>query len=159
MPKPVRKLDHIPEIVYDTPAYPGQKVSPVPFMVIPQDKDMPIGLFILEYRRTGEIQVGDGGNPEEIEEGPFPHTYIEMDYLMEVLNEQFPELDMGLALKKIRTGLGMKPTKQESIAAGEKLLEKVQAKENELEAVAKASQVERAKKLSKLVAEAKKESN
>lgn len=157
MPKPVRKLDYIPEIMYDAPAYPGQKTSPIPYMVIPKDKDMPIGLFVLEYRKTGEVQVGENGNPEEIEEGPFPHTYIEMDYLMEVLNEQFPELDMELAAKMIRTGLGMKPTKKESVEAGQKLLDKVQEKEHVLERSIKKEQDERIAKIKEMLN--KKESN
>lgn len=151
MAKPVRKLDYIPEIMYDAPAYPGQKTSPIPYMIIPKDKDMPIGLFVLEYRKTGEIQIGDSGNPEEIEEGPFPHTYIEMDYLMEVLEEQFPDLDMELAAKQIRTGLGMKPTKKESAEAGEKILEKILAKEQMIEQNAKREQEERVAKIKTLM--------
>lgn len=147
MPRTVRKLDYIPEIMYDTPAYPGQKVSPVPFMVIPKDKDMPIGLFVLEYRQTGEYEVGDDGKASEIEEGPFPHTYIEMDYLVEVLREQFPALDINMAVRQIRTALGMKPTREESRAAGEQLLQKVQDTELVLEAKLKAEQAERLAKL------------
>ncbi len=159
MPREVRKLNYIPEIMYDSPAYAGQKVSPIPFVVIPQDKDMPVGLFILEYRKTGEIQVGDGGLPEEIEEGPFPHTYIEMDYLMEVLTEQFPTLDMDSARKQIRVALGMKSTKQESAEAGAAILDRVQEKELQLEEKARAEQDERMKKIAKLISEAKKEVN
>jgi len=151
MPRPVRKLDYIPEIVYDAPAYPGQKTSPVPYMAIPADKDMPIGLFILEYRRTGEYEVGENGKPEEIEEGPFPHTYIEMDYLIEVLNEQFPDLDIPSAVRKIRVGLGMKPTKEESKAAGNAIIDKVQAKEALIENKAKQEQANRMAKIQKLI--------
>ena len=157
MPRPVRKLDYIPEIMYDAPSYPGQKTSPIPYMSIPKDKDMPIGLFVLEYRKTGEIQVGDGGNPEEIEEGPFPHTYIEMDYLMEVLQEQFPKLDMELAAKQIRVGLGMKPTKKESAEAGQKILEKILAKEQTIEQTAKKEQDDRVAKIKAMITEPKKD--
>jgi hypothetical protein len=145
MPRPVRKLEQIPEILYESPEYPGQKTSPIPFMAIPKDKDMPIGLFILEYRKTGEYQIGSDGKPEEIEEGPFPHTYIEMDYLFEVLEEQFPELDMSLAMRKVRTGLGMKPTKEDSRKAGEQLLSKVEEKTQVLANKAKETQEERMK--------------
>ena len=34
-----RKLNFIPEILYEAPNYPGEKVSPIPYMVIPKDKN------------------------------------------------------------------------------------------------------------------------
>ena len=43
-----RKPEFIPEILYESPNYPGEKVSPIPYMVIPKDKDMPIKLFFME---------------------------------------------------------------------------------------------------------------
>ena len=64
--KQSRKLNLPPEILYESPSYPGEKVSPIPYVVIPKDKDMPDGLFLMEYRQTGEFEVGDTGKPEEI---------------------------------------------------------------------------------------------
>lgn len=146
MKKQPKKLDYIPEILYESPAYPGEKVSPIPFMEIPKDKDMPIGLFILEYKNTGEFEQGVKGKPEEIMDGPYPHMYVEFAYLTEVLKEQFPELDMDSAVDKIRVGMGMKPLKQAK-EEGEKLLDKVQAKEESLELKAKEEQADRIEKI------------
>ncbi len=130
--KPLRKLNYIPEILYEAPEYKGQKTNPIPYVVIPKDKDMPVGLFLLEYRETGEFEVGPKGKAMPIEEGPFPHMYVEFDYLIECMTSLFPDLDIKTATKEIRVALGLKPTKEESKEAGEKILQKVEAKEEEL---------------------------
>jgi len=130
--KQLRKLNYIPEILYHAPEFEGQKPDPIPFISIPKDKDMPVGLFIMEYKKTGEYQPGPEGLDEEIEEGPFPHMYVDFDYLIECMTILFPTLDINFAKKEIRTALGLKPTKEESQAAGEKLLQKVLAKETEI---------------------------
>lgn len=154
MPKQPRKLDYIPEILYETPAYPGEKVSPIPFMEIPKDKDMPVGLFVLEYRHTGEFEQGTGKTPEEIMDGPYPHMFVEFNYLTEVLKEQFPELDIDATTDKIRIGMGMKPLKQAK-EEGEKILDKVQAKEEFLEKKAKLEQESRIEKIKSTVKDKK----
>lgn len=128
----IRKLNYIPEILYHAPEYEGQKPDPIPFISIPKDKDMPVGLFIMEYKKTGEYQPGPEGLDEEIEEGPFPHMYVDFDYLIECMSILFPDLDIDYATREIRTALGLKPTKSDSQAAGEKIFEKVAAKENEI---------------------------
>ena len=125
-----RKLNAPPEILYESPSYPGEKVSPIPYVVIPKDKDMPVGLFIMRYTQTGDFEVGDSGKPEEIMDGPHPHMFIDFKHLEEVLHETFPNLHMGDAVDKIRVGLGMKPLAK-ARKEGNELLDRVVAKANE----------------------------
>ena len=140
-----RKLNFIPEVLYEAPNYPGEKVSPIPYMVIPKGKDMPIGLFLMEYRQTGEQEVGDSGKPEEIMDGPHPHMYIDFKHLENVLVEQFPQLDMAAAIDKIRIGLGLKPLVK-ARKDGNDLIERVVEKANEIATQVKATQDERVAK-------------
>lgn len=126
-----RKLNFIPEILYEAPNYPGEKVSPIPYMVIPKDKDMPVGLFLMRYTQTGEYEVGDSGKPEEIMDGPHPHMFVDFKYLETVLAEQFPEMDMTVAVDKIRVGLGMKPLAK-ARQDGNEMLDRVVAKANDI---------------------------
>jgi hypothetical protein len=137
-----RKLTAPPEILYEAPSYPGEKVSPIPYVVIPKDKDMPVGLFIMRYTQTGEYEVGDSGKPEEIMDGPHPHMFVDFKHLEEVLHETFPNLHMGDAVDKIRVGLGMKPLAK-ARKDGNDLLDRVVAKANDIAAVAFEKQQER----------------
>lgn len=142
MTKDNRKLDFIPEILYEAPNYPGEKVSPIPYMVIPKGKDMPGGLFFMEYRQTGEYEVGGSGKPEEIMDGPHPHMYVQFKHLEKVLLESFPEIDMPVAVDKIRVGLGLKPL-QKAKKEGNEMLDRVIAKANDIAATAFKLQEER----------------
>jgi hypothetical protein len=140
--KKVRKLDAPPEILYESPSYPGEKVSPIPYVIIPKDKDMPVGLFIMRYSQTGEFEVGDTGKPEEIMDGPHPHMFIDFKHLEEVLCETFPSLHIGDAIDKIRVGLGMKPL-DKARKDGNELIDRVVAKANDIAATAFENQQER----------------
>ena len=140
--KKVRKLDTPPEILYESPSYPGEKVSPIPYVIIPKDKDMPVGLFIMRYSQTGEFEVGDTGKPEEIMDGPHPHMFIDFKHLEEVLCETFPSLHIGDAIDKIRVGLGMKPL-DKARKDGNELIDRVVAKANDIAATAFENQQER----------------
>ena len=137
-----RKLDFIPEILYEAPNYPGEKVSPIPYMVIPKDKDMPVGLFIMRYSQTGEYEVGDDGKPDEIMDGPHPHMFVDFKHLENVLHESFPNLHMGDAVDKIRVGLGLKPLAK-ARKDGNDLIERVVAKANDIAVTAFEKQQER----------------
>ena len=128
-----RKLNAPPEILYESPSYPGEKVSPIPYVIIPKDKDMPVGLFIMRYTQTGDFEVGDSGKPEEIMDGPHPHMFVDFKHLEVVLHESFPNLHMGDAVDKIRVGLGMKPLAK-ARKEGNELLDRVVAKANEIAA-------------------------
>ena len=139
-----RKLDFIPEMLYEAPNYPGEKTSPIPYMVIPKDKDMPAGIFVMEYKQTGEYEVGDAGKPEEITDGPYPHMFIDFKHLEAVLHKEFPRLNMKKAIDKIRVGMGMKPLAQAK-KDGNEILERVVAKANDIAAVAHEKIMERTK--------------
>lgn len=139
-----RKLDYIPELLYEAPNYPGEKVSPIPYIEIPKDKDMPAGLFVMEYRKTGEHEVGDSGKPEEIMDGPHPHMYVDFKHVEAVLVESFPEIDIVSAVDKIRVGLGLKPLVK-ARKEGNELLERVVARANDIAATVFDKQNERKK--------------
>lgn len=139
-----RKLDYIPELLYEAPNYPGEKVSPIPYIEIPKDKDMPSGLFVMEYRKTGEHEVGDSGKPEEIMDGPHPHMYVDFKHVEAVLVESFPEIDIVSAVDKIRVGLGLKPLVK-ARKEGNELLERVVARANDIAATVFDKQNERKK--------------
>ena len=137
-----RKLDYIPELLYEAPNYPGEKVSPIPYIEIPKDKDMPSGLFVMEYRKTGEHEVGDSGKPEEIMDGPFPHMYVDFKHIEDLLIETFPDIDISVAVDKIRVGLGLKPLAK-ARKDGNELLDRVVARANEIAATVFEKQGER----------------
>ena len=137
-----RKLDYIPELLYEAPNYPGEKVSPIPYIEIPKDKDMPSGLFVMEYRKTGEHEVGDSGKPEEIMDGPHPHMYVDFKHVEAVLVESFPEIDIVSAVDKIRVGLGLKPLAKAK-KEGNELLDRVVARANDIAATVFEKQNER----------------
>lgn len=137
-----RKLDYIPELLYEAPNYPGEKVSPIPYIEIPKDKDMPSGLFVMEYRKTGEQEVGDSGKPEEIMDGPYPHMYVDFKHVEAVLVESFPEIDIVSAVDKIRVGLGLKPLAKAK-KEGNELLDRVVARANDIAATVFEKQNER----------------
>ena len=141
-PKQDRRLKLPPEILYESPSYPGEKVSPIPYVVIPKDKDMPAGLFIMRYTQTGEFEVGDAGKPEEIMDGPHPHMFVDFKYVEEVLHEAFPNLHMGDAVDKIRVGLGLKPLAK-ARKEGNEILDRVVAKANDIASKAFEQQQER----------------
>jgi len=130
-PDKKRMLSTIPEILYEAPNYPGEKVSPIPYVVIPKDKDMPVGLFLMRYTQTGEYDVGSDGKPEEVMDGPHPHMFVDFAVLEQVLEESFPDIEIGGMVDKIRVGLGMKP-KAVAVKAGEEMLARVVDKANEL---------------------------
>lgn len=145
-----RKLDYIPELLYEAPNYPGEKVSPIPYIEIPKDKDMPSGLFVMEYRKTGEQEVGDSGKPEEIMDGPYPHMYVDFKHVETVLLESFPEIDIVSAVDKIRVGLGLKPLAK-ARKEGNELLDRVVARANDIAATVFEKQKERTADIAKSV--------
>ena len=145
-----RKLDYIPELLYEAPNYPGEKVSPIPYIEIPKDKDMPSGLFVMEYRKTGEQEVGDSGKPEEIMDGPYPHMYVDFKHVEAVLVESFPEIDIVSAVDKIRVGLGLNPLAKAK-KEGNELLDRVVARANDIAATVFEKQKERTADIAKSV--------
>jgi hypothetical protein len=150
MTKQSRKVDFIPEILYEAPNYPGEKVSPIPYMVIPKNKDMPAGLFIMEYHQTGEQEVGDSGKPEEIMDGPYPHMYVDFKHVEKVLLDSFKDIDINVAVDKIRVGLGLNPLVK-ARADGNEIINRVVEKANEIAMHAHNTQIDRISQYSEVV--------
>lgn len=157
--KKLRKLESIPEILYESPNYPGEKTSPIPYMVIPKEKDSPAALFVHSYHETGEEEIGTSGKPEPIMDGPYPHMYIEFEFFFEALEEAFPELDHSTVRRNVRVALGLKPTAAESKAAGEKILNKVEEKLESLKKMAEQTKEQRQEELKQKMAEKAKGAN
>ncbi len=114
-----RKMKQLPEIFYETPNFEGEKVSPIPYVVIPADTDMPPGLFLMEYRETNEVENG-----QPVMEGPWPHMYVDFKEVEEALALKFggkkskPFIEI---VDHIRSAIGLEPLK-EAKRKGDELL-------------------------------------
>lgn len=104
-----RKMKQLPEILYESPSYEGEKVSPIPYVIIPAEADMPPGLFLMEYRETDEVENG-----QPVMEGPWPHMYVDFKEVEEALAIKFggkkskPFTDV---IDHIRAAIGLEPLK------------------------------------------------
>jgi len=153
MKKQLRKLSYIPEILYEAPSRPGEKVSPIPYVVIPKDKDMPAGIYIMRYSQTGEHEVGDDGKPEEIMDGPYPHMFVDFAILEEVIHEEFPatsSVDSRKLIDAIRVGLGLLPAAKAK-KEGEAMLDRVVQAANKIVEEKMATQQERKELYEKVI--------
>jgi len=104
-----RKMKHLPEILYETPNFDGEKVSPIPYVIIPADADMPAGLFVMEYRETEELQNG-----EPVMEGPWPHMFVDFKEVEEALSKKFGGKQNKAFIETvdhIRISIGLEPLK------------------------------------------------
>lgn len=129
----IKKKQELPEILYESPSYPGEETSPIPYIESDKENEMPSSLFLFEYFDTGEIEPDENGKSAKIVD-QIPHQYIDMSLLKKVLTAK--ELD------RVRVALGMKPL---AIAQseGKAIIDKVLSKENELKEHAKSTQEER----------------
>jgi hypothetical protein len=129
----IQKKQELPEILYESPAYPGEETSPIPYIESSESNSMPVSIFIFEYFETGEIEPDERGKPAKIVE-QIPHQYVDMVVLKEVLTSQ--------QLDKVRVALGMKPlaTAQKE---GKITIDKIMAKEEQLREQALKTQDER----------------
>jgi len=109
-----KPLPKIPILYYEEPN-PGEPANPIPYIEIGKDEQMPVVLFISEYKETGEFEVDTGTGSHPIVDMTF-HKYVDLDHLQAVFS---PKL-----FDKIRVGLGMKPLK-EAQKAGKPLMDKV----------------------------------
>ena len=129
----ITKKQELPEILYESPSYPGEQTSPIPYIDSDKDNKMPVSLFIFEYFDTGEVEPDENGKPAKIVD-QIPHQYIDMAVIKEVLTSS--ELD------RLRVALGMKPLVQAQ-KEGKVVLDKVMAKQDDLKEKALATQEER----------------
>jgi len=95
------QTEWIPEIFYEE-LEPG-KASPIPFILVPEDQEMPAMIFIWEHANTGEFEPGPDGEELPIVDAEL-HQFARMDMLKERLS--------GKDYDKVRAALGLKPLKE-----------------------------------------------
>ena len=96
-----------PEIMYEDDESTGLS-SKIPFIMVPQDKEMPKVIFIFESRQTGEFEPGTDGEPLPIYEMDL-HQYADMALLKAGLP--------GDLYDQVRICLGLEPL-QKAVQAG-----------------------------------------
>ena len=84
-----------PEIMYE-------EESKIPFVPIPEGKEMPAVLFMFESRETGEFEPDSEGEPLPIIQMDL-HQYANMGTLKERLDENvFDDIRMCLGLEPLK---------------------------------------------------------
>jgi hypothetical protein len=126
------KRNTIPELAYQT-GPDGKVVSPIPYIETKSSDPMPVMLFVEEAFDTGEMEVGEGGNPEPIFEFEI-HQYLNMKAVREVLTSK--EFD------RVRVALGMDKA-EEAKKKGEQILKNVENQLNTIYQNKKETQPER----------------
>lgn len=103
----------IPEIMYEE----GDDglSSNIPFIMVPQDQQMPKVVFIFESRETGEYEPNEEGDPVPIMEMDL-HQYADMAMLKKGLSED--------AYDVVRKVLGLQPLRI-AAKAGQKITDNV----------------------------------
>lgn len=100
----------VPEIVYEE--YEGSGLTDgLPFITIPQDKEMPGILFFLGTSETGEFEPDENGDAQPIVEVEV-YQFACMKYLEEALSEE--EYD------KVRLAMGLQPKLEARVAGAAK---------------------------------------
>ena len=87
----------IPEILYEET---DEGPSNIPFVMVPDDEEMPLLLYIFESRDTGEFEPGLEGNEVPVVQWDL-HQYADMASLKDGLD---PE-----TYDRVRTCLGLEP--------------------------------------------------
>ena len=108
----------VPEIYYEE-ADDGV-TSHIPFIEVPQNKEMPTILFMFESRNTGELEPGLDGEPVPIFDLDL-HQYGDMNILRENLPQDVYDL--------VRQTLGLEPLKT-AAEKGKKITNKIRQKIN-----------------------------
>lgn len=99
----------IPEIMYEDSE--DGLSSKLPFIMVPENEEMPKMLFIFESRDTGEFEPGIDG-----EELPITEMELHQFADMAVLKEGLPEL----LYNQVRKCLGLQPLRS-AVTAGQKI--------------------------------------
>ena len=103
-----------PETMYEDADEAGL-TSKIPFIMVPQNKDMPKLLFMFESRQTGEFEPGTDGEQLPIVD-MLLHQYANMTQLKEGLS--------GDDYDKVRVCLGLEPLTS-AVLAGKKITDKI----------------------------------
>jgi len=106
--------DWYPEIMYEDADEAGL-TSKIPFIMVPENRQMPKLLFMFESRQTGEFEPGYDGEQLPIVEMEL-HQYADMS----ILKSELSALDYD----KVRVCLGLKPL-NEAAQAGKKITDKI----------------------------------
>ena len=89
-----------PEIMYEESE--DGISSKIPFVLVPEDQQMPEILFVFESRESGEFEPGLDGNPVPILEMDL-HQYADMSILKERLDlETYDKVRAALGLDKLK---------------------------------------------------------
>lgn len=107
------KQNWIPEIMYEETD--EGLSSNIPFIMVPQNEQMPKMIFIFESRETGELEPNELGDPVPILEMDL-HQYADM----QVLKERLPLS----VYDQVRVCLGLKPMR-EAVVEGAAISENV----------------------------------
>ena len=110
----------VPEIMYEE--YEEENISGgLPFIQIPEDKEMPDILFMFGSKNTGEFEPDLEGDPEPIVEMEL-YQYCCMQYLKDALEPAVYDT--------VRVALGLRPL-QEAVKQGMKISGKILNTEKE----------------------------
>jgi predicted AAA+ superfamily ATPase len=72
--------------LYESPSYPGEETTPIPYIESDKNNPMPQALVIFEYFETGEVEPDERGKPAKIVD-QIPHMYIDTKILEQVLTK------------------------------------------------------------------------
>jgi hypothetical protein len=89
--------------------------SKIPFIMVPQDKKMPLMLFVFESRETGEYEPGSSGESLPIVDMDL-HQYADMAILKAGLAEEI--------YNKVRHCLGLAPLR-DAVSDGKKISDNI----------------------------------
>tara|TARA_B100001057_G_C22841635_1_gene947317 strand:+ start:1986 stop:2324 length:339 start_codon:yes stop_codon:yes gene_type:complete len=93
----------IPEICYEEDA--NGLSSHIPFIQVPNGKEMPKMLFVFESRETGEYEPGEDGSPLPIYDMDL-HQYADMSSLKKKLSpETYDQVREALGLEPLSTAI------------------------------------------------------
>lgn len=106
--------DWVPEIMYEE-AYDENITSHIPFIPVPNDREMPPLLYMFESRETGEYEPGPEGEELPVTEMEL-HQYADMAILKNRLSSE--SYDM------VRVALGLEPM-DTAVAKGKQITDNI----------------------------------
>lgn len=94
-----KKSNWVPEILYEETE--GGESSSLPFIMVPDDQEMPKILYIWESKNTGRYEPNEKGNPVPVFEWDL-HQYTDMLFLKKHLDhDTYDKVRLALGLEKL----------------------------------------------------------